>query len=73
MDDKGQVNLSAGNLRMEVQTMGKAQGFTSAFAGLRRQAAAQGHDPEPARRGGQASGAHHREDGQRQEGLGGPG
>jgi hypothetical protein len=33
MDDKGQVNLSAGNLRMEVQTMGKAQGFTSAFTG----------------------------------------
>lgn len=33
MDDKGQVNLSAGNLRMEVQTIGKAQGFTSAFTG----------------------------------------
>lgn len=33
MDDQGQVNLSGGNLRMEVQTIGKAQGFTSAFSG----------------------------------------
>jgi hypothetical protein len=33
MDDLGQVNLSGGNLRMEVQTIGKAQGFTSPFSG----------------------------------------
>jgi hypothetical protein len=33
VDDRGQVNLSGGNLRTEVQTMGKAQGFTSAFSG----------------------------------------
>jgi len=33
IDDKGRVNLSAGNLRMEVQTIGKAQGFSSPFTG----------------------------------------
>jgi len=33
VNDRGEVNLSAGNLRMEVQTMGKAQGFTSPFSG----------------------------------------
>jgi hypothetical protein len=33
IDDKGRANLSASNLRMEVQTVGKAQGFTSPFSG----------------------------------------
>jgi hypothetical protein len=33
MDDQGQVSLSGGNLRMEVQTIGKAQGFSSPFTG----------------------------------------
>ena len=34
IDEKGVVNLNAGNLRMEVQTIGKAQGFSSPFAGV---------------------------------------
>ena len=33
VDDKGVANLSAGNLRVEVQTIGKAQGFSSPFTG----------------------------------------
>lgn len=33
IDEKGRVNLAASNLRMEVQTIGKAQGFTSPFSG----------------------------------------
>lgn len=33
IDDKGRVNLTASNLRMEVQTVGKAQGFSSPFGG----------------------------------------
>jgi hypothetical protein len=33
IDEKGRANLSASNLRMEVQTVGKAQGFTSPFGG----------------------------------------
>ena len=33
IDDKGRANLTASNLRMEVQTVGKAQGFTSPFSG----------------------------------------
>ncbi len=33
IDDKGRANLGASNLRMEVQTIGKAQGFTSPFSG----------------------------------------
>jgi hypothetical protein len=34
IDEKGMVNLNAGNVRMEVQTIGKAQGFSSPFAGV---------------------------------------
>jgi hypothetical protein len=34
IDDKGRANLGASNLRMEVQTIGKAQGFTSPFGGI---------------------------------------
>jgi hypothetical protein len=33
IDDKGMANLSTSNLRMEVQTIGKAQGFNSPFGG----------------------------------------
>jgi len=33
IDEKGRVNLGAGNVRMEVQTVGKVQGFTSPFSG----------------------------------------
>lgn len=33
IDDKGRVNLGGSNLRVEVQTAGKAQGFTSPFGG----------------------------------------
>jgi hypothetical protein len=33
IDEHGRVNLSNSNLRMEVQTIGKAQGFTSPFGG----------------------------------------
>jgi hypothetical protein len=34
IDEKGVVNLNAGSLRMEVQTIGKAQGFSSPFTGV---------------------------------------
>jgi hypothetical protein len=33
IDEQGRVNLSNSNLRMEVQTIGKAQGFNSDFGG----------------------------------------